>query len=160
MKWEAPSETNSLKDVINVLGARLQSTQSELQQAVDVESRLCDTMSVEMREANLRGSSGTLLQLSPQPPPIPVDFVAHFHDMMARERRETTTMLGSRLEAFTDLAESRDRNLRDELRLIKNELNIGQYDSSPSPPPPAQRSSTPQEQLQQLTSAQLAFHER
>ena len=92
-------------------------------------------------------------------PPIPVDFVAQCYDMMARERRETTTMLGSRLEAFTDSAESRDRNLRDKLRLIKSELKFGQHDSSPRPPPPAQRSPTLHEQPQQLTSARLAFHE-
>ena len=69
-------------------------------------------------------------------------------------------MLGSRLEAFTELAETRDRNPRDEHRLIKNDVNFGQEDSSPSPPPPAQRSPTLQEQPQQLTSAQIAFHER
>ena len=67
-KREALSETYSLKDVIGSLGARLQSAQSELQQAVDVESILRDTVSVGMREANAKGSSGT----SPQPPPLPL----------------------------------------------------------------------------------------
>ena len=57
MKRKALSEDNSLKDVIGSLGARLQSTQNEIQQAVDFESRLRDNMSVEMLEANLRGSS-------------------------------------------------------------------------------------------------------
>ena len=66
----------------------MRSTQNELQQAVDVESGLRDTMVVEMREAILRASSGTLPQLSPQPPSIPVDFVAQFHDRMAREAGE------------------------------------------------------------------------
>ena len=82
-------------------------------------------MSVEMREAKINGSSGTLPQHSSQPPPIPFDFVAQFQDVMARESKETTTMLGSQFEAFTDLAESRDRNLRDEIQLITNELNFG-----------------------------------
>ena len=114
-----------------------------------------------MREANTRGSTGALPQHFSQPLPIPFDFVAQFQDMMARERKETTTMLGSQLEAITDLAESRDRNPRDEIKLIKHEMNVGQDDSSPSPPPPAQqRSPSPLGQHQQLTSAQLAFHER
>ena len=60
VKREALSEANSLNDVIGSLGARLQSTQIRLQQAVQVESRLRGIVSAEMREANMRGSSGTL----------------------------------------------------------------------------------------------------
>ena len=109
---------------------------------------------------NTKGSSGTLPQHSSQPPPIPSDFVAQFQNMMARERRETTTMLGRQFEAFTDLAESRDRNLRDKIQLIKNDMIFGQDDSSPSPPPPAQRSPSPLGHPKQFTSAPLSAHER
>ena len=126
MKREALSEANNLKEVIGSLGVRLQSTQNELQQAVQVESRMRDTMPAEMREANMRGSSSTLPEHSSTPPSIPVDFLAQVQDMMARESREIATMLGSQFEAFTDFAESRDRNLRDEMKLIKNEMNFGQ----------------------------------
>ena len=116
MKREALSETNNLKYVIGSLGARLQSTQSELQQAVDDRIRLRVTMSAEMREANARNSSGTMPQPPPQQPPIPIDFVAQIQDMMVRERRETTTLLDSRLDVFffnKKMAETRDRNMRD-----------------------------------------------
>ena len=160
IKREASNEANSLKDVIGTLDMRLQSTQRQLEQAIDVETRLRDTMSAEMREANARSSSGTLPQLLPQPHPIPSDFVAQIQDMMARERRETTTMLDSRLDAFSDLAETRNRNIRNELRLVKNELNFEQEDTSLSPPSQTQRSPTLPEHFQQLTSAQLATHER
>ena len=99
--------------MIGTLDKRLQSTQYELQQAVDVEIRLRDTMSAEMREANARSSKGTMPQTPPQQPPIPTDFVAQIQDMMIRERRETTTLLDSRLDAFSDLAETRDRSIRE-----------------------------------------------
>ena len=49
MRREDLSETNNLKDVIGALGDRLQSTQNELQQAVDIETGLRDIMSAEMR---------------------------------------------------------------------------------------------------------------
>ena len=57
MNREALSGTNSLTDVFGTLGDRLKSTQNQLQQAVDVETRLRDTRSAEMREANARSSS-------------------------------------------------------------------------------------------------------
>ena len=98
--------------MIGSLGARLQSTQNELQQGVDVECSLRDIVSAELREANAGSSSGTLPQTSPQPFPIPVDSVAQFHDMMVRESRETTTMSDSRLEAFIALAETRSEPKR------------------------------------------------
>ena len=86
-----------MKDAINILDTQLQSTQRELEQAVDVETRLRDTMSAEMREANVRSSSGTMPHPPPQQPCIPTDFVAQIQDIMIRERRETTTLLDSRL---------------------------------------------------------------
>ena len=124
MEREALNEANSLEDVIGSLDNRMQSTQRELQQAVDVESRLRDTMSAGVREANARSSNGTMPQPPPQQLPIPIDFVAQIQDMRIRERRETTTLLDSRLDALSDLAETRDRSIRDELRLVKNELNV------------------------------------
>ena len=100
MKREVLNEAKNLKDVIGTLDRKLQSTQRELEQSVNVETRLRDTMSAEMREANARSSSGTMPQPPPQPPPIPTNCVAQIHDMMVRERRETTTLLDSRLDAF------------------------------------------------------------
>ena len=130
-KREARNEANSLKHVIGTLDKKLQSTQLELEQAVYVETRLRDTMSAKMREANARSSSGTMPQPPPQQPSIPTDFVAQIQDVMIRERRETTTLLDNRLEAFSDLAENRDRSIRDELRLVKNEM-FEQEDTSTS----------------------------
>ena len=142
MKREALNEANSLRDVTGTLGNMLQSTRNELQQAVDVETRSRDTMSAEMRAANARSSSGAMPQPPPQPPPIPIDFVAQIQDMMVRKRRETTTMLDSRLDALSDLAESRDWNIRDELRLVETESEFEQEETSLSPPPQTQRSPT------------------
>ena len=65
----------------------MQSTQRELEQAVNVESRLHDTMSAEMREANAKSSSGTMPQPPPPQPSIPVDVVAQIQDIIVRERR-------------------------------------------------------------------------
>ena len=119
-----------------------------------------ETISEEMREANARGFSGALPQHFSLPPSVFPDCVDQFRDIMARERRETNVMLGNQFEAFTDLAESRNRNLRDEMKLIKNEMNFGQEDSSPSSSPRAQRCPSPLRYPEQLASAHLASHER
>ena len=63
MKREALNEASSLKSVIGTLDNKLQSTRRELEQAVDVEIRLRDTMSAEMRETNARSSSNTIPDL-------------------------------------------------------------------------------------------------
>ena len=63
---------------------KLQSTQLELEQAADVETRLRVTMSAEMLEANARSSSGTMPQPPPQHPSVSADFVAQIQDMMIR----------------------------------------------------------------------------
>ena len=68
-------------------------------------------------------------------------------------------MLDSRLEAFSDLAENRERSIRDKLRLVKSDI-FDQDETSLSPPPQEHRSSTVPERSQQLTTAQLATHER
>ena len=68
-------------------------------------------------------------------------------------------MLTSRLEAFSDLAENRERSIRDELRLVKRDL-FDQDDTSISPPPQEHRPFTVPEHSQQLTTAQLASHEK
>ena len=75
------------------------------------ESIMRQTISDKMREANARGSSGTLPQHFSQPPSIPPVFVNQFRDIMAGERREAIAMSGNQLDAFTDLAESIDRTL-------------------------------------------------
>ena len=101
MKREALNEAINLKDVIGTLDERLQSTQYELQQTVDVETRLRDTMSAEMREANAMSSRGTMPHPPAQQPPIPMYLVAQIQDMMIGERRETTTLLDSRFDVFS-----------------------------------------------------------
>ena len=141
------------------MDTQLKTTQRELEQAVNVEARLRDMMSAEMREANARSSSGAMPQPPPPQPSIPVDFVAQIQNIVVRERGETTTLLDSRLEAFSDLAERRDRSIRDELRLVKSE-HFYQDDTSLRPPPQENRSSTVPERSQQLATAQLATHER
>ena len=123
MRREALNETNNLKSVIVNMDTQLQLTRRELEQAVNVEAKLRDTISVAKREAEARSSSGTLPQPPPQQPSIPVDVVARVQDIMVRERKETTSMLTSRLEAFSDLAENRERSIRDELKLVKSETN-------------------------------------
>ena len=84
IKREAMNSSNSLKDVISGLDTKLQSTQRELVQAIDVEARLYDTMSAEMREANGRSPSGTMLQPPSPQTSVPADFVARIQDMMIR----------------------------------------------------------------------------
>ena len=78
------NEANSLKDVIGTLDMQLQSTQRELEEAVDVDITLRDTMSAGMREANARSSRGTMPQPPPQQPSVSADFVAQIQDMMIR----------------------------------------------------------------------------
>ena len=84
IKWEAVNESNSLRDVINNLDTQLQSSQRELEQAVDVDARLRDIISAEMREANARSSCGTMPQPPSPQPSIPADFVAQMQDMIVR----------------------------------------------------------------------------
>ena len=84
IKREALNEANRLKDVIGTLDMKLQSTQRELGQAADVETRLRDTMSAEMREGNARSSSCTMPQHPSPRPSIPAHFVVHIQNMIVR----------------------------------------------------------------------------
>ena len=79
---EAINESDNLKDVISGLDTKLQSTQRELEQAIEARSR--DDMLAEMREANARSLSGTMPQPPPPLPSIPAAFVATKQDMMIR----------------------------------------------------------------------------
>ena len=75
---EAIIESDHFKDVISGLDAKLQSTQRELERAIEARSR--DTMLAEMREASARSLSGTIPQPPRPQPSIPADFVARFQD--------------------------------------------------------------------------------
>ena len=104
IRREALNETKNLKTVIINMDTRLQSTQRELEQAVNVEARLRDTMSAEMREADTRSSNGTMPKPSPQQPSVPVDFVAQIQDIMVRERKETTSLVRQSIGSFFRLS--------------------------------------------------------
>ena len=84
IRREPLNETNNLKSVIVNMDTQLQSTQRELEQAVNVEAKLRDTISAEKREEEARSSSGTMPQPTPQQPSIPVDVVAQIQDIMVR----------------------------------------------------------------------------
>ena len=73
-----------LNTVIINMDIQLQSTQRELEQAVNVEARLRDIMSAEMREADARSSNGTMPQPPPQQPSVPVVFVSQIQYIMVR----------------------------------------------------------------------------
>ena len=65
-------------------------------------------------------------QINPLPAPVPLDVLDQLRELMARSREEVTAALRTQLEASGELAEERERNIRYELKLIMNEMEIDQ----------------------------------
>ena len=87
-----------------------------------------------MLEARASSSGGTLLPGDPLPSPVPPDVVDKLRECILRDCEETHAMLREQLEASGELADARNKNIRDELKLAKAEMDIEQAISCPSPP--------------------------
>ena len=111
------NEANNCRSVIACRGTQPQASRNQLQQTVKVESRT---------RGRSDSSGGTIPPSNPPPASVPFDVVDTLRELMAAYREETTAMLRVQLEASCELAEKRDRILRDELTLIKNEMELDQ----------------------------------